>query len=127
MLAILPSCMWIVAGRTPSGKTTRVERMIKLSTTEDTGDTEDKSYPNRFVPPCPWCPQWWRVERTTSRTRCSFQERPCSGAPNELAVLDNEPAAGQHGIGGASHLTALVRVVVDIHVQRLRRERDGPI
>ena len=45
----------------------------------------------------------------------------------ELAVLDDQPAARQHGVCRAGHLAAFVRVVVDVHVQRLRRERDRPI
>ena len=31
------------------------------STTEDTGDTEHKTFPEKYLPPCPPCPPWWRV------------------------------------------------------------------
>src|SRR5665213_2125512 len=34
--------------------------MKKLSTTEDTEDTEENTYPETNSP-CPLCPLWWRV------------------------------------------------------------------
>src|SRR5215467_14013567 len=69
----------------------------------------------------PWTQRW------KSAARRAFDERPGAGAADELPVLDHEPAARQDDVGGAGHLTPFVRVVVDIHMQRFRRQRDGAV
>src|SRR5258705_4695388 len=89
MRLILPSSMWTVAGRRPSGRTTRRLRNI----------TVDLCVLGVL-----------RVASTLeSGTGCALQEGACPGTPHELAVLDDQAAARQHGVGGTGHLTSFVR------------------
>src|SRR5712692_3811724 len=123
---IVPCSIWIDAGRSASGRTTRwLRSILKLATTEDAEDTADQS-----LSPCAW-PSVSSVssvvERFASAPSRAFEERPRTRSPDECPVLDHEPAARQHGVGRAGHLPALVRVVVHVHVQRARGERDGAV
>src|SRR5580765_3771562 len=93
--------MWIVAGRTPSGRTIRRLRTITVASTVES--------------------------KRELATGCTFQERARASPSHELPVLDDHSAPRQHGVCRAGHLAPFVRVVVDVHVQRLRRERDGPV
>src|SRR5690349_1667978 len=58
----------------------------------------------------------------SSTPRFSFQELSRARLAGELAVVDDDFAAGEDGLGGARDFPAFVGVVVHLHVERLRGE-----
>src|SRR5476649_2166261 len=90
MRSMTPFSMCSEAGRSPSG---RITRLLRTTNTDSTA---------------------------ASASRRALKKRPAAGAADERAVFDHEAAARQHGVGRARHLASLVRVVVHVHVKRLR-------
>ena len=56
-------------------------------------------------------------------TRVALQERTGPRFARELPAVDDHLAARQDGFGDARHLPSFIRVVVHLHVMRLRRQR----
>src|SRR5262245_53944911 len=111
------------AGRTPSGKTTRELRNITAGSTLRTRRTQRHFLKTDLCVLCVLCVPSSRA----SAPGRAFEKRPLPRAPDELPVLDHQSAARQHGVGGAGHLASLVRVVVDLHVERLRRQGERAV
>src|SRR2546430_10697706 len=57
----------------------------------------------------------------------SLEECPSPCPSDKLSVLDDEPSAREHRVGGAGHLPSLARVVIDLHVQRPCGDLDLPV
>src|SRR5688500_6365541 len=55
-----------------------------------------------------------------SGSRIPLQERPATGAADELSTVDDDLPARNYGVGDARHFAPFVRVVIHLHMQRLR-------
>src|SRR5918993_3157348 len=69
--------------------------------------------------PCPRAPD------PSDRTGAALQERAGAHPASELPRVDDHLASRKDGFGHARDLPSFVRVIVHLHMMRLRRERRG--